>query len=61
MDAELGEQPATDEGTNNSNDQITDQTKAGPSHDLAGQPSRDDSNQQDDEKTFARHVHFLPS
>jgi hypothetical protein len=60
MDTELRQQPAPDEGADDPNDHIADESKAGPSYDLAGQPSGNETDQQDDEKAFARHVHVCP-
>ena len=39
MDAELRQQPTTDEGAYDSNDEIADDPKSGALYDLAGQPS----------------------
>jgi len=39
MDAELRQQPTTNEGAYKSNDEIADDPKPGALHDLAGQPS----------------------
>lgn len=57
VDAELRKQPTADERADNSNNQITNQPKTGPSHDLTGQPAGNDAYQQYDQETFARHVH----
>jgi hypothetical protein len=56
MDAELRKQPAPDEGAHDSNEEIAEEPKPGALHDLAGQPSGNEADQQDDEETFARHV-----
>ena len=52
MDAESRQQPTTDEGANDSNDEIADDPKAGASHNLAGQPAGNEADQQYDEETF---------
>jgi hypothetical protein len=59
MNAELRKQPTADKGTDNSNDEIADDSKPGASHDLAGQPSGNEADQQYDQETFARHVPIL--
>jgi hypothetical protein len=38
-DSELRQQPASNKRTDNSNNQIADKPKTGPSHDLTGQPA----------------------
>jgi hypothetical protein len=43
MDAELRQQPASDEGAHDSDDQVADETEAGSLYDLAGKPSRNQS------------------
>jgi hypothetical protein len=58
VDAELGQQPLADEGADDSDDEVTDDPKAGALHDLARQPSGHDTDYQYDKETFARHVHF---
>jgi hypothetical protein len=57
MDAELRKQPTTDEGADDSDDEIADDPKPSASHDLAGQPSGDEPDNQDDQQTLSRHVH----
>ena len=60
MDAELGQQPAPDEGADDSDDEIADDPEPGALHDLTGQPPGNQADEQYDEKAFARHVHFVP-
>jgi hypothetical protein len=55
MDAQLREQPATDEGANNSDGEIGNEAETGATHDLSCEPAGDDTDQQNDEKTFPRH------
>jgi hypothetical protein len=43
MDTELRKQPTTDESAHDSNEEIADNPKPGALHDLAGQPSRNDT------------------
>jgi hypothetical protein len=53
VDIELGKQPAADEGTGNSNDEIADDPKPGASRDLTGQPSGNEADRQYDQEAFA--------
>src|ERR1700731_139948 len=57
MDPEPRQQPAPNEGTDDPDDEVTNKPKTIPAHDLAGQPAGDYANQQDNNKTFTRHVH----
>src|ERR1700676_1709418 len=59
MDAQLRQQPAADEGADNPEAGIGDQAEARAAHDLSGQPSRNQTNKQNDENAFTRHD-FLP-
>jgi hypothetical protein len=52
MDAKSREHPATDEGADDPDDEIADQSKPRALHDLAGQPPSDNSDQQYDQQTF---------
>jgi hypothetical protein len=61
MDAELRQQPASNKGTQNSDNKVADQSEAGPLHDLAGEPTGDKANKQDDQQAFTRHVHLVTS
>jgi hypothetical protein len=61
MDPELGQQPASEKGTQDSNDKVTDESEASPLHDLAGEPAGNEANKQDDQQAFARHVHLVTS
>jgi hypothetical protein len=58
VDAKPGKQPTADERADDSNADIGDDTKAGAAHDLSGQPTGDETDQQDYEKTFSRHGDF---
>jgi hypothetical protein len=61
MDPELGQQPASDKGTQDSDDKVADESEAGPLHDLASEPAGDEANKQDDQQAFTRHVHLMTS
>jgi hypothetical protein len=52
MDAELRQQPVANERADNADDEIGDESVSGPPHDLAGQPAGNQTDQQDDQKTF---------
>jgi hypothetical protein len=45
MDVQRGQQPAADEGADDSDAEIGDQTETGAAHDLPGQPARDEADQ----------------
>src|ERR1700730_2792050 len=55
VDAELRQQPVADEGPYDSDDEVADDPIPGTAHDMAGQPSGNDADQQDDEETFTGH------
>jgi hypothetical protein len=57
----LRQQPAPEKGTQDSDDKVADQSKAGPLHDLAGEPAGNEANKQDDQQAFTRHVHLVTS
>src|SRR6185369_8149182 len=57
MDTELRQQPAPDEGADDSDDEVADNAEPGALYDLTGKPSGNEADQQDDEEAFARHVH----
>jgi hypothetical protein len=52
MDAELRQQPATNERADNAYDEIADEPESGPPHDLAGQPAGHKTDHHYDQKTF---------
>src|SRR4051812_11912740 len=58
VDPELGQHPAADEGANDADDEIADQSKPRALHNLAGQPAGDDADQQDNQQTFTGHMHL---
>ena len=55
--AELGKQEAGDQRAGDADEDIADDAKAGAAHDLAGQPARDQADEQNNEKAFIGHVH----
>jgi hypothetical protein len=55
VDAESGQQPPANEGSYDSDDEVTDDPKPGALHDLARQPSCNEADHQYDKKTFTRH------
>jgi hypothetical protein len=61
MDAELGQQPASDQGTEQSHDKIADEPEAGSLHELTRQPAGNQANKQNDQQALARHVHVATS
>jgi hypothetical protein len=58
MDAEPRQQPTADKGAQDTDNQITDDPKSGPSYDLTRQPAGDETYEQYDQEAFARHIHF---
>jgi hypothetical protein len=56
MDSESGQEPIADEGADDANAKVRHEPKAGASHDLAGKPARDQSDQQNDQQTLTRHL-----
>jgi hypothetical protein len=60
-DSELGQQPASDKGAQDSDDKVADESEAGPLHDLAGEPAGNEADKQYDQQAFARHVHVVTS
>jgi hypothetical protein len=57
MNADLRQQPVTDEGADNSDHKVTNQPETGTIDDFTGEPPGNDTNQQYDKETFIRHVH----
>jgi hypothetical protein len=53
MDPELGQQPASDQGTQEPDDKIAHKPKTGPLHELARQPTRNETHKQDDQQALA--------
>jgi hypothetical protein len=46
MNAQPGQQPASYEGAQNADNEIANDPKTGPSHDLSCQPARDETDKQ---------------
>jgi hypothetical protein len=61
MDPELGQQPASDQGTQQSDDKVADEPEAGSLHELTRQPAGNETHKQDDQQALARHVHISTS
>lgn len=60
MDAQAREQQACQERSHNADDKVTHHAKAGPLHNLTGEPTSDNTNQQDDRETFNGHWIWPP-
>jgi hypothetical protein len=58
VEAEARKEPTANEGTCDSYEQVTDDPEPGALHDLAGQPSGNETDHQYDQETFTRHVHL---
>jgi hypothetical protein len=54
MDAKLRQQPTSDKGAQNPHNEVTNDPKSGPSHDLACQPACDETHKQYDQQAFTR-------
>jgi hypothetical protein len=52
METELRQEPTADESADDSNEEVADDPEPGALHDLAGQPSGNETNQQYDQETF---------
>jgi hypothetical protein len=52
MDSQLGEQPTADQGADDPNADVSNETVSGASYNMAGQPSRDEADEENDDKTF---------
>jgi len=57
MDAEPRQQPIADERAGQANYQVADQPEPAALHHSAGEPSRDNTDDQDDEKTLIGQIH----
>jgi hypothetical protein len=58
VEAELRKEPTANEGACNSYEEVADEPEPGPLHNLTGQPSGNETNHQNDQETFTRHVHL---
>jgi hypothetical protein len=61
VDAEPRQQPASDKGAQNPDKEVTNDPEAGPLHDLTRQPACNETDKQDDQQAFTRHIHFATS
>jgi hypothetical protein len=57
VNAEAGKQPRRHERAGNARGKVGEQAEPGPEHDMAGQPTGDDADQQDDEDALGREIH----
>jgi hypothetical protein len=57
MNAQSRQNPVANEGAENSDNNVTNESEAAASHELPCQPSGDKSNQQDHKQTLTRDVH----
>jgi hypothetical protein len=53
VEAELGQQPVANEGANDPDEEVTDESEPGASHDLTRQPSGNEADHQYDKETLA--------
>jgi len=58
MDANFRQRPVADKGTHYPDKDVANDPEAGSSHDLAGQPARDEPDEQYDQQAFVRHMHW---
>jgi hypothetical protein len=61
MDTKLGQQPTSNKGAHNSDNQVADDSKTSPLHDLARKPAGNETYEQHDQQALARHMHFVTS
>src|SRR5207302_465355 len=61
MDPEWRQQTASDECVQNTNDEITNDSKTKPSHDLTYQPASNETLKQNHQQTYTSHVHSCSS
>jgi hypothetical protein len=57
MDTQLRQQPASDKGAQNPDNEVTNDPKSGASHNLTCQPARDETDKQYHQQAFTRHIH----
>jgi hypothetical protein len=60
MNSQSGKQPIAYKGADDADAKIRHETKASASHDLAGKPTRDQSDQQNDKQAFTGHDVLRP-
>jgi hypothetical protein len=61
MNAELRQQPASDKGAQDPDNEITNDPETAPAHDLTGQPAGNDTHKQYNQQALTRHIHFVTS
>jgi hypothetical protein len=61
MNTELRQQPTSEKGAEDPDEEVTKETKSGPAHDLTCQPAGNQADKQDDQQTFAGHIHCATS
>ena len=59
-DAKIRQQPTTNEGADDTNHQVAHKSEAGALNNLAGQPSSDETDHQEDNNAFDCHVRDRP-
>jgi hypothetical protein len=57
MNAQPGQQPASDKGAQNPDKEITNDPETGPAYDLTCQPACNETDKQYDQEAFTRHIH----
>jgi hypothetical protein len=60
MDAQLRQQPTSDKGTQNPDNEVANDPEAGALHDLTCQPACNETHKQNDQQAFTRHIHVPP-
>src|SRR5271170_6326219 len=58
MDTQLRQQPISDERPDNADNQVADEAVAATPHDIASQPPGNNADDNDDDETFVREVHW---
>ncbi|WP_245283805.1 hypothetical protein [Bradyrhizobium sp. URHD0069] len=61
MDAQLRQQPTSDKGAQNPDNDVANDPKTGPAHDLTRQPTCNETHKQYDQQAFTRDIHFATS
>ncbi|MFL6760835.1 hypothetical protein [Sphingomonas sp.] len=60
MDTEPRQQPIPDKGTHDPDQQVADNSEPRTPNDFAGQPARNDADEQYDQQAFVRQMHWSP-
>jgi hypothetical protein len=61
MNTQLRQQPTSDKGAQNPEQEITEYPKTSPLHDLTCQPASNETHKQYDQQAFARNIHCATS